>query len=335
VILIRDDVSTYLSLKGEWSRSKFGTFHAQDPLIRTRKVRFTITPLNRSEELNVDEAYSIDKLNIRRRSIPPTALNKWPHLKDIKLQEIDGGEVTVLIGKELTDAHDFVESRREKQWKNAPMALSTPFGWCVVGKFDKTNPSRKHNTNNVFALTIEENEDHFKKVVQSFITGEMIGTHPNVKVPVPQNDVIVLQKIELSIRYDGERYEIGLPFKSAETHLLDNYSAVFRRLRSLEDKFRSDPPFALKYASIMAEYVASGHAREISKAEVDATPPGKFFYIPHDGVVNPQKPDKVRIVFDASARFNGVSLNDRLLKGPDLLTRCAENDVVYRIHYPR
>jgi hypothetical protein len=68
---------------------------------------------------------------------------------------------------------------------------------------------------------------------------------------------------------------------------------------------------------------------------VDATPPGKFFYIPHDGVVNPQKPDKVRIVFDASARFNGVSLNDRLLKGPDLLTRCAENDVVYRIHYPR
>jgi hypothetical protein len=193
---------------------------------------------------------------------------------------------------------------------------------------DKTNPSRQHNTNNVFTLTIEENEDHFKKVVQAFITGEMIGTHPNVKVPVPQNDVIALQKIELSIRYDGERYEIGLPFKSAETHLLDNYSAVFRRLRSLEDKFRSDPPFALKYASIMAEYVASGHAREISNAEVDATPPGKFFYIPHDGVVNPQKPDKVRIVFDASARFNGVSLNDRLLKGPDLLTRCAENDVV-------
>jgi hypothetical protein len=70
----------------------------------------------------------------------------------------------------------------------------------------------------------------------------------------------------------------------------------------------------------MAEYVALGHARKISKAKVDATPPGKFFYLPHHGVVNPQKPDKVRIVFDASARFNGVSLNDRLLKGPDLLT---------------
>lgn len=239
--LIRDDVSTYLSLEGEWSRSKFGTFHAQDPLIRTRKVRFTITPLNRSEEFDVDEAYSIDKLNIHRRSIPPTTLTKWPHLRDIKLQEIDGGEVTVLIGMELTDAHDVVESRREHQWKNAPMALSTPFGWCVVGKLDKTNPSRQHNISHVFTLTIEENEAHFKKVVQDFITGEMIGTHPNVKAPVPQNDVIALQKIEMSIRHDGERYEIGLPFKSAEPHLPDNYSAAFRRLRSLEDKYRSDP----------------------------------------------------------------------------------------------
>jgi hypothetical protein len=84
-------------------------------------------------------------------------------------------------------------------------------------------------------------KDHFKKVVEAFITGDMIGTHPNVKVPVPQNDVIALQKIELSKRYDGERYDIGLPFKSAEPHLPDNYSAVFRRLRSLEDKFRSNP----------------------------------------------------------------------------------------------
>lgn len=97
-------------------------------------MRFKKTPLNRREEFDVDEAYSIDKLNIRRRSIPPTTLNEWPHLKDIKLQEIDGGEVSVLIGMELTDAHDVVESRREHQRKNAPMALSTPFGWCIVGK---------------------------------------------------------------------------------------------------------------------------------------------------------------------------------------------------------
>jgi hypothetical protein len=68
---ISDDVSTYLSREGKWSRSQFGTFHAQDPLIRTRKVWFTIFPLNRSEEFKVDEAYSINRLNIHIHSAPP------------------------------------------------------------------------------------------------------------------------------------------------------------------------------------------------------------------------------------------------------------------------
>lgn len=42
------------------------------------------------------------------------------------------------------------------------------------------------------------------------------------------------------------------------------------------------------------------------------------WYIPHHGVYNPQKPGKICIVFDCSARFQNISLNDHLLRGPDL-----------------
>ena len=43
--------------------------------------------------------------------------------------------------------------------------------------------------------------------------------------------------------------------------------------------------------------------------------------MPHHGVVNPHKPEKVRVVFNPSAPFKGTSLNDQLYKGPiDLLT---------------
>ena len=45
---------------------------------------------------------------------------------------------------------------------------------------------------------------------------------------------------------------------------------------------------------------------------------GKSWYIPHHGVYHPQKPDKIRIVFDCSATFMGHSLNKYLLQGPDL-----------------
>ncbi|KAJ8366280.1 hypothetical protein AAFF_G00363170 [Aldrovandia affinis] len=50
------------------------------------------------------------------------------------------------------------------------------------------------------------------------------------------------------------------------------------------------------------------------------TPEGQtVWYIPHHGVYHPKKPEKLRVVFNCSAKFHGVSLNDMLLTGPDLI----------------
>lgn len=42
------------------------------------------------------------------------------------------------------------------------------------------------------------------------------------------------------------------------------------------------------------------------------------WYRPTFGVYHPRKPEQICMVFDSSAPFEGVSLNDMLLIGPDL-----------------
>ena len=46
--------------------------------------------------------------------------------------------------------------------------------------------------------------------------------------------------------------------------------------------------------------------------------PGKMWYFPHHGVCHPNKPGKIRVVFDLSAEYKGVCLNKELLPRPDL-----------------
>lgn len=67
----------------------------------------------------------------------------------------------------------------------------------------------------------------------------------------------------------------------------------------------------------MNKYTEKGYARLLppSTSEVDRNE--RLWYLPHFGVSNPHKPDKLRIVFDAAATTSNVSLNSALLKGPE------------------
>ena len=67
----------------------------------------------------------------------------------------------------------------------------------------------------------------------------------------------------------------------------------------------------------MKDRIDKGQAEKVpdNKLHLDN---GCVWYIPHHRVYHPQKPDKIHVVLDASAEFNGESLNKHLLQGLDL-----------------
>lgn len=69
-----------------------------------------------------------------------------------------------------------------------------------------------------------------------------------------------------------------------------------------------------QYIEFMAGVIERGEAEE---ANDDGTE-GERWYIPHHGVFHPHKTEKLRIVFDYSAKCKGICLNDHLVSGPDL-----------------
>ena len=74
------------------------------------------------------------------------------------------------------------------------------------------------------------------------------------------------------------------------------------------------------YFAFMEKIFERGHASPVPLEDTrEKARSGQVWYLPHFGVYHPKKPTQIRVVFDSSAEYNGVSLNKELLPGPDLM----------------
>ncbi len=87
-----------------------------------------------------------------------------------------------------------------------------------------------------------------------------------------------------------------------------------------EKQFERDRSLAQRNHTQMQPYIDEGYAVEVTPHRASIAKIGRIWYLPHHGVTSAAKPDKLRLVFNCSAHYKGASLNDNLLKGPDLLT---------------
>ncbi len=78
----------------------------------------------------------------------------------------------------------------------------------------------------------------------------------------------------------------------------------------------------------MSDIIKRGDAEETD----DNGPPGETWYIPHHGIYHPKKPERLRVVYDCSAKHKGTSLNEHLLNGPDMINNLTGVLVRFRQH---
>ena len=63
--------------------------------------------------------------------------------------------------------------------------------------------------------------------------------------------------------------------------------------------------------NLVDTYLEKGYARKLTVEETTRRA-NKTWYLPHHGVFHPKKPGKIRVVFNAAALHDGVSLNNQL-----------------------
>ena len=107
-----------------------------------------------------------------------------------------------------------------------------------------------------------------------------------------------------------------LPFRQEVESLPNSRDHALKRLKSTRRTLEHKPVMKQHYFTFMEKILKNGHAEPVPPEDLTSQKP--CWYLPHFGVYHPQKPEKIRVVFDSASEVKGVLLNKLLLSGPDL-----------------
>ena len=253
-----------------------------------------------------------------------TIKQEYQHLKNLDLRETDTGPVQLIIGTNNSDLilpKQILKPSGQPELDRVPYAVETPLGWAVTnwlpGERREASP---YNGFKVYERSSVEDEE-LKQLVMAQSEIETLGV---VKLADPTRSIEDKRPLSLmektTFKSESEdAYVSGLLWREEEPSLPNNYEMAKRRLQSLEKKFESCSEIRERYAKSIQDDIEKGYVKKLSEEEVQCDSKVTW-YLPHRFVINPKKPDRLRRVYDASAKFMGQSLNDKIYTGPDLLS---------------
>ena len=242
------------------------------------------------------------------------AMDLFPHLSGLELA--DSGdlneclEIGILIG---ADQYWEVVTGEIVRGRSGPSAMKTCFGWVLSGPVPGVIAESQVICSNIsHVLTTQTHSSqqelvHLEKKLQAFWDLDTLG--------IKEGEQSVYQKFVEDVSFRGGRYCVRLPWKFRRIMLPDNQELCQRRLYNLLRRLQQSPQILAQYNEIIQDQLRQGIVEIVDPS--DAGSIGATHYLPHHAVIREDKlTTKLRIVYDASARSNGPSLNDSLYAGP-------------------
>ena len=228
-------------------------------------------------------------------------------IKIIKFPNLPDSELRIITGLREANLINFEKIRKPSKY-NEPFAAKCKLGWTIFGP----DPYLKSKPMTRCKVVCFSDEILDKKV--DLLLHESFVERPHDFNQAPSvNDKIVLDKYKKSIKNNGNRYQIQLPFKQNDINLRNNYQYALNRMVKLEQRLKKNNDLKENYFKFMGNLFRSGHTVVVNPSENEEL--GKVWYQSHF-CVNADK--KIRVVFDCSAKFKGVCVNDFLYKEPTM-----------------
>ncbi|XP_033744281.1 uncharacterized protein LOC117330169 [Pecten maximus] len=289
-----------------------------------RLQNLAITSMDGKHTMELPTIIECDYIPGSREEIPPPEVTtRYPHFRDVHLPNIrDDIEIQLLIGRDLPEAFRVTEQRIGSS--GDPFAQILKLGWVIIGE---TCLGRIHKPDQVDVMKtnilrggrttfFEECENNIQVKESTYLCQNVfLRTQDDEKLGHSIEDTSFLEtmKNEFSRNPDGS-WSAPLPFRYPRPRLPNNQPLALNRARMLDASLKKNEMKRKHMVDFMKNITDRCHAEEAPPITDDR----ERWYLPLFGVYHPKKPGKIRGVFDSSATFQDMSLNQILMKGPDL-----------------
>ncbi|KAG5683928.1 hypothetical protein PVAND_013185 [Polypedilum vanderplanki] len=282
--------------------------------------------LHNSKEFIIKGCFAIDDFQLPPRSLNVEQIKREnPYLQSIPFDSYANAVPAILLGSSHASLFEAL-----KLWENGngkPVGVLTKLGYTIYGC--NTSEDNHHDILNAIASESSEHPDDSSQVTNEDLSKQLefynsldsFYLKPATEQLTADEKSALRQAENGLVQLPSGFVQMPLIWRKVEGEkpkLLDNFPLVLRRQLAQERKLLKNPELLKAFNDNFKAEIDDGYVRPAT--EQDMRFKGNVNYVPMSLVVNHNKrPIKTRNVYDASAKYKGTSLNDKLLPGPNLL----------------